>query len=567
MNKNIEQLIREFSIEKDFHDNENFTEKNMRRMLNKLETEAVADSRELWGEEASEFAVFCLYLSEEEEECSKLIDKIVNLVPDNDDYPMYQIIVLTDTFSRKVTAQGWKTKIREKIKKKIKCRLSQIDYQTLSYCGVGRGMYYISVGGRLECLEIPGRDNRSEGAIIRKIDAYAYTADLYDIVTMYNEVGDSLFEHNVRYGIKDQLDVEESIKTTLRENPADFWYLNNGITITVQDPAAFDRKKAYRIGLDYSDPAKISVINGAQTIFAAAQFWYGHAENAGAAEDEETLRERAKAAKVLLRVMCVSDSGTDCQEEMDEISIALNRQKPIKSEDISYTHPVIMEINQLHQSKPTDDYYFRITKRGENVLGKYKYSLIEFARIVWAYRQEPGAARTKTANVLLKHEKDDPKSIYADEILENDTEEIFLKYYKPTNFAMRLFTYYGEFSKKTTKEFPNKQPILAYGRYYFVAYIIRVLYGENADYSDFSYSLNKISDGFNDHVENYLDILGRVSKEYQKENSEDNIESNTFKSDKLYQKLVRYGQNGKNVQLKKDIKILNEEIRKWFGAK
>ena len=107
------------------------------------------------------------------------------------------------------------------------------------------------------------------------------------------------------------------------------------------------------------------MINGAQTISTAAEFWY---QDTGAADpqQDDILRQNAqKQAKVLLRIMCVSNGGEKCQEELDKISISLNRQKPIRSEDIAYTSPVILEINQLYYADKVDDIHFRITKRGE----------------------------------------------------------------------------------------------------------------------------------------------------------------------------------------------------------
>ena len=45
---------------------------------------------------------------------------------------------------------------------------------------------------------------------------------------------------------------------------------------------------------------------------------------------------------MLLRIMCVNEDESDCQGEFDQISISLNRQKPIKGEDIAYTDRLYM---------------------------------------------------------------------------------------------------------------------------------------------------------------------------------------------------------------------------------
>ena len=88
--------------------------------------------------------------------------------------------------------------------------------------------------------------------------------------------------------------------------------------------------------LDYNSlkfPEVVSVINGAQTITTAAEFWYDDIGSKD--ENAEEIRERArKQARVLLRIMCVNEDRKDCQAELDQISISLNRQKPIKGEDI-----------------------------------------------------------------------------------------------------------------------------------------------------------------------------------------------------------------------------------------
>lgn len=384
---------------------------------------------------------------------------------------------------------------------------------------------------------------------------------------MYNEVGDELFRQNVRYGIKDQLDVELNIKKTLREHPEDFWFLNNGITIIVQDYTALNLNKCESIGLDYKRSQIISVINGAQTISTAAEFWFENTGNEDTQQDDEELRNRAKSsAKVLLRIMCVVDSGDDCQKELDDISISLNRQKPIKSEDIAYTSPVILEINQLCKPEMADDVHFRITKRGEEVLGKYKYNLTDFARIVKAYKmQKPGEARTQTANNIVKYNPANSESIYANEILENDTETVFNKVYRPVNFAMRLLSYYKEYGKRAGKsENKHASAILGNGRYYFVAYIIRTLHNNQDDFTAFNYSIEKINEEFGDCVEKYVEILGKIGEEYLEESEEETIESNTFKSEKLYQMLIRYEENGADDEVKQDLTELKEKIVDWF---
>ena len=70
--------------------------------------------------------------------------------------------------------------------------------------------------------------------------------------------------------ISDELDVEKEIKKTLNENPQEFWFNNNGITmIANKDKFNCDRPST----IEFLNSNFFSVINGAQTITTAAK-WY-----------------------------------------------------------------------------------------------------------------------------------------------------------------------------------------------------------------------------------------------------------------------------------------------------
>ncbi|MBV6738297.1 AIPR family protein [Priestia megaterium] len=122
-----------------------------------------------------------------------------------------------------------------------------------------------------------------------KTNGLVFTANLFDIVKLYDRIGDSLFNDNLRIGLGDKqdfLEVAPEITKTLKNNPEEFWFLNNGITIIV-DEQALDLSSNNFLRL-YSDTVtvedvekkelKISVINGAQTISAAGKFFFEDAK-------------------------------------------------------------------------------------------------------------------------------------------------------------------------------------------------------------------------------------------------------------------------------------------------
>src|SRR5690606_6659730 len=60
---------------------------------------------------------------------------------------------------------------------------------------------------------------------------YYGIARLTDLVALHQKEGKALYERNIRYFLgSSRSDVNKAIKATLRDAPADFFYLNNGVT-------------------------------------------------------------------------------------------------------------------------------------------------------------------------------------------------------------------------------------------------------------------------------------------------------------------------------------------------
>lgn len=565
-NESVKKIIRELGGAKGLYKNDVDCKRIVWKMARDLAEGKAADFREMASEDEEDFTVFYQYDSSGR--VDEMKTKILEQLPDEDDYTTYTIVIMADSFEKKAEVKKYSRKIRNAIKKKMGCMPSQISLQVLHYYSGEEHSFVIDIGKRIDVIEVPDKTKKkrdlSSGAFANKITAYTYSARLYDIVEMYNKVGDSLFQKNVRYSINDQLEVEKSIKSTLRDNPENFWFLNNGITITVYKKSGLDISKNSRIILDY-DPQKfsevVSVINGAQTIATAAEFWY---EDIGdKAENVDEIRETAKnQARVLLRVMCVNEDDIDCQAEMDQISVALNRQKPIKGEDIAYTSSFVIEINQLFKADEADDIHFYITKRGEQMFGKYQYSLTNFARALKAYStQKPGEARTSSANKILAYLSQNVSPNYINAIRQEDAESAFLQYFKPVNFAMKALDYYRGAEKRIEQSRPYDTAILGNGGYYFLAYLVHVAHEDCSNYKDFSGKIENINENFDPVLCLYLDVLNELGEEYIKNTDKKTIDSNTFKNEELYQMLVTCKDAGYNAEVREKAGELEKKIR------
>jgi hypothetical protein len=93
-------------------------------------------------------------------------------------------------------------------------------------------------------------------------------AKVADLVELHTDNPRALYEKNIRYFLgSGKSDVNKGIQKTLREDPASFFYLNNGVTALCSKVYAKDRTNGFRrlkiMGL--------SIINGAQTVASAAE--------------------------------------------------------------------------------------------------------------------------------------------------------------------------------------------------------------------------------------------------------------------------------------------------------
>jgi len=101
--------------------------------------------------------------------------------------------------------------------------------------------------------------------------AYIGVAALTDLARFHQQYGNALYDKNIRTFLGRKSAVNKSIAASLRNGPADFFLLNNGVTVLCEliDP----KGKARNSGQGRKFKLRgLSVINDAQTISSAAEF-------------------------------------------------------------------------------------------------------------------------------------------------------------------------------------------------------------------------------------------------------------------------------------------------------
>lgn len=378
------------------------------------------------------------------------------------------------------------------------------------------------------------------------LKGYMLTVNLYDVVQIYDQVGDILFKDNVRFGIGEQLGVDKAIKDTLKNAPKYFWFRNNGITLLIEEPdTILNNSSEIILKQKNEEKIKFSVINGAQTITAAAEYFYtiqAKIEEAKIKEGSKesilkTEFENAKNAKVILRIIQIQ--GKNMPEEARKISVALNRQKPIKMEDIAFTNFFVEKMNAFLEMNRIG---YGLAKRSEISYSPDEYSLIDFARARKACSGAPGEARNKDAAALLKLSDKTVQQFTDTEVFikewysstdDKSNKIIFNKYYKPILFAMKVANIYENNYKNLTKGNSYYDTVIKNGKWYFVSFLAFALNGNDTDYSGFDFSTDNIKQ------EEIISLIEGFAKYYCElfEKNTPKINSNTFKKSEQYIKI------------------------------
>lgn len=378
----------------------------------------------------------------------------------------------------------------------------------------------------------------------RYTSAEVYSANLYSLVTLFGDIGNDLFKNNLRFKVSDKPntgDVDGDIQNTLKKYPKEFWYLNNGISLLVDENLlSLNNPEHLTFTLDdevlRSGNYNLSVINGAQTLNAAAEYFFNikaHKADEVIEKDAtknkeiqklktDNLKEALENAFVILRVIKVSgenkDKVTSKYDWINKVAIALNSQKPIMKEDLVSTTYFIEAINKINQMEKENAFSFAIIKRGEQSSTlKRKYKITDLAKILVTYLEfAPSKAKNSTLGVIgtKKIEEDmkftseafkeqsiliDSDKKFEDRVIEYK-EKAFDIYYKPVNFLMSLNNSLDklssneslpEFTEKVKNYFHAKpsptlkgldakvKGILTFGKYHLILAIYKTILEDN----------------------------------------------------------------------------------------
>ena len=362
---------------------------------------------------------------------------------------------------------------------------------------------------------------------------YNFIVSINEIVKkLYGNLGDRLFDKNVRYEVEGAPGrrVEKSIQKTYTKEPQMFFFKNNGISLYVKDRKKLKvNTQAMEISLD--EP--VSVINGAQTITAVSK-----------------VLENKNDACVLLRVYTLAENEhNSSQNEIDDVTVALNQQKPINNEDIAMLSGFVITLNEGYvEDNSSNNYAFSIVKRGDTTesIMNHHYALKSFAqKAVAVIEKDPGKARSRPASILKLDENNDlEEKIFK---IDSDEPSIIFDKFKPINLAFSIWKIINDksFWKEKLGEKIGKskhaESFIKYGKYLVLSILTNALLGNFTEVKEKNNYKNdgwKIADDKEDDLIEIINSIYESFDDFFKEKEQ--LDSNDFKTtESVYDHIIR----------------------------
>jgi hypothetical protein len=166
---------------------------------------------------------------------------------------------------------------------------------------------------------------RDWGIIDKPFMAYYGRVHVIDVARWWADYGDHLFNRNLRHFFGSS-NVNDALRKTLGEQPENFWYFNNGITV-ICDSLSKSLAGAPGRELGLFNCENVSVVNGAQTV--------GTIGTAGLTSKSPA--EKIGQSWVQVRIISLAE----CPPKFDlDITRATNFQNAVSKRDFAAMDPV-----------------------------------------------------------------------------------------------------------------------------------------------------------------------------------------------------------------------------------
>lgn len=251
-----------------------------------------------------------------------------------------------------------------------------------------------------------------------------------EIVKLVKDNRDYIFEDNIRGWYGEENKVNDSIRKTILENPKEFWFLNNGITIVCEN-YSLNSKINNKIDLLYPQ-----IVNGLQTAMSLLKC--------------SEIGKLDKNLSIICRIYKTRDP-----KKIDKIVDSSNRQTRIDEGDLSANDSMQIAIEECFRDKG----YFYKRKKGKKENTELKtVSMKKIGQCSLAViEKKPSVARIYKNDIIFGSDK---------EYIFNKEPEDLLKAYLLV-----------EFCKEKNKNIKDKENIEEEIKFFGYLHIARIVWG------------------------------------------------------------------------------------------
>ena len=215
-------------------------------------------------------------------------------------------------------------------------------------------------------------------------NSWVLTISLEQIHSMVNKHGDHLFKKDVRDFLGDNR-CNKGIQDTIKNDPDNFWYYNNGISILCDDANIVMESNYIRI-------VNPQIVNGCQTARSIEKF------------------QGELKGDVMVRLIASKD-----HEFIDRITFYQNSSNPVKKRDLKSNDPVQV---RLKRELKLQGYYYEV-KRGKSfkeMVKKYPAMKQQYVKVInnekvaevlAAIKLNPGIAVSKGSDAFFDNYYDE----------------------------------------------------------------------------------------------------------------------------------------------------------------